>query len=195
MLSQAAYDRSNTLPLMLALACALLCAGCGAPNEEVGGGSLSVEARVAAGSDARPLDGETLYLLDADPILLAMAEVNEGDAVQVRTHREHPRLRMLAGLMNARRLAAYRLGTDIAIVLEQSKPLWETHVVRTARTDERGRAVFDKLAPGHYWLMCLSERDGKLAFWNPRVTVGLEPRKVVLDEGNALTVSEAPVNR
>src|ERR671912_240609 len=150
MLSQAAYDRSNTLPLMLALACALLCAGCGAPNEGVGGGSLSVEARVAAGSDARPLDGETLYLL----------------------------------------------GADIAIVLEQSKPLWETRVVRTARTDERGRAVFDKLAPGHYWLMCLSERDGKLAFWGPRVTVArARTEAVVLDQSNALTFGDSPARR
>ena len=195
MLSQAASDRSNTLPLMLALACALLCAACGATNRDEGG-SLSVEARVVVDGDTRPVSGETLYLLDADPILLAMAEVNEGDAVQVRTHREHPRLRMLAGLMNARRLAAYRLGTDIALVLEESRPLWETHVVRTARTDERGRAVFDGLAPGHYWLTCLSERDGKLAFWNPRVTVArARTEAVVLDQSNALTFGDSPARR
>src|SRR5215207_10492785 len=106
MRSTAARGRANILPLIFALACALLCAGCGAPNKEVEGGALSVEARVVVGGEARPVNLETLYLLDADPILLAMAEVNEGDAVQAKVHREHPRLRMLAGLMNARRLAA-----------------------------------------------------------------------------------------
>lgn len=167
-----------------ALACALLCAACGGTGKDEGG-PLFVEAR--------GVGVETLYLLDADPILLAMAEVNERDAVQARTHREHPRLRMLASLMNARRFAAYRLGTDIAVVLEQSRPLWETHVVRTARTDARGRARFDNLAPGHYWLMCLSERDGGLAFWNPRVTVERgRAETIMLDQSNALTFGEKP---
>lgn len=191
MLSPAAHERAATSPLIFALACALLCAACGAARGGEGG-SLLVEAR-GAGGEARPVSLETLYLLDADPILLAMAEADGADPAQTRTHREHPRLRMMASLMNARRLAAYRLGPDIALVLEQSKPLWETHVVRTARTDGRGRAVFDDLAPGHYWLMCLSERDGGLAFWDPRVTVERgRTESVVLDRSNALTYGEEP---
>lgn len=195
MLNPAAHDRANTSLLMLALACALLGAGCGATNKDEGG-SLSVEARVVVNGAARPVSLETLYLLDADPIRVAMTEADEGDAAQAKTHREHPRLRMLAGLMNGRRFAAYPLGTDIAVVLEQSKPLWETHVVRTARTDERGRALFGGLAPGHYWLTCLSERDGKLAFWNPRVTVARGASEtVVLDLSNALTFSDSPARR
>lgn len=195
MLSLTAHERASTLPLIFALGCALMCAACGAAKKDEGG-SLSIEARAVVNDNARPVSLETLYLLDADPILLAMAEADEGDAVQVRTHREHPRLRMLAGLMNARRFAAYRLGTDIAVVLEQSRPLWETHVVRTARTDERGRAAFDGLAPGNYWLMCLSERDGKLAFWNPRVTIARgASENIVLDLNNALTFSDSPARR
>lgn len=192
MRSTAARERANSSALVLALACALACAACGAANKTEGG-SLLVEARVAVGGETRPVGLETLHLLDADPIRLAMAEPDESDAVQSKTHREHPRLRVLAGLMNGRRFSAYPLGTDIALMLEQSRPLWETHVVRTARTDERGRALFERLAPGHYWLMCLSERDGKLAFWNPRVTVTRGATEaVVLDLSNALTYSDRP---
>lgn len=172
----------------LALLCALLCAGCGAA--EPVRGSLAVEARIAVAGTTRPIKQETLYLLDADLIRLAMAETGAGDDAQAKAHREHPRLKMLAGLMNARRFSAYRLGPDIALLFEQSKPIWEKHVVQTARTDDGGRAVFEKVAPGDYWLTCLSERDGKLVFWNPRVNVGREPQAVVLDERNALTVSE-----
>ena len=97
--------------------------------------------------------------------------------------------------MNGRRFSAYPLGPDIALMFEQSKPIWERHVVRTARTDDSGRAVFAPLAPGRYWLMCLAERHGKLAYWDSLHIVAKEPQTVVLDERNALTVSDAPVAR
>lgn len=185
-------ERANSLPLVLALACALALAACGAAGREQGG-SLLVEARVVVDDEARPVSSATLYLLDADPIRLAMNEPDARDEVQSKTHREHPRLRVLAGLMNGRRFSAYPLGPDIALMLEQSRPLWETHVVREARTDERGRARFERLAPGHYWLTCLAERDGKLAFWAPRVTVERGPgQEVLLDLSNALTYSDKP---
>ena len=44
--------------------------------------------------------------------------------------------------------------------------------------------------------MCLSERDGKLAFWNPRVTVArARTEAVVLDQSNALTFGDSPARR
>ncbi|MDQ3804141.1 MAG: hypothetical protein M3416_09965 [Acidobacteriota bacterium] len=154
--------------------------------------SLHVEARVEpAPGVARPSAGATVYLLDDDLIRLAMAEADAGDPVRAGVHREHPRLRILAGLMNARRFSAYPLGPDVKLLLEQSRPLWEPHVLRAERADGRGRAAFVGLAPGAYWLMCLDERDGRVAFWNLRLVLGRGANEVTLDAKNALTVSDA----
>jgi hypothetical protein len=158
--------------------------------------SLHVEARVElAPGDARPSAGATVYLLDDDFIRLAMAEADAGDSVRAAVHREHPRLRILAGLLNARRFSAYPLGPDVKLLLAQSRPLWEPHVLRAERADERGRAAFVGLAPGVYWLMCLDERGGRLAFWNLRLELGRGANEITLDAKNALTVSDAPAAR
>jgi hypothetical protein len=181
-------------PLMsLLLLATLACAG--RRNATMEQGTLIVVARLTLAGATRPISQETLYLLDADPIRLAMHEAETNDSTQAQTHQAHPRLKILAGLMNGRRFSAYPLGPDIALMLEQSKPIWERHVLRTARTDDDGRAVFAPLAPGRYWLMCLAERDGKLAYWDSLHIVAKEPQTVVLDERNALTVSDAPVAR
>ncbi|HWS53143.1 MAG TPA: hypothetical protein VN228_03420 [Pyrinomonadaceae bacterium] len=149
--------------------------------------SLRVEARTERG----PVAGATLYLLDADLIGLAMAGDDAGDPLRAAVHREHPRLRILAGLMNGRRYSAYPLGPDVRLLLSQSRPLWERRVRRTARADKRGRAAFDGLAPGVYWLMCLDERDGRVAFWNLWLPLGRGASEVTLDNANALTLSDA----
>lgn len=153
-------------------------------------GTAAASLRVEARTERGPLAGATLYLLDEDLIRLASAE-DGGDPLRAAVHREHPRLRLLAGLMNGRRLSAYRLGPDVRLLLEQSRPLWEPHVRRTARADERGRAAFDGLAPGVYWLMCLDERDGRVAFWNLWLPLERGAGEVTLDGRNALTVGDA----
>lgn len=154
--------------------------------------SLHVEARfeLAPGVE-RPSAGATVRLLDDDFIRLAMAEDEGGEPARAAVHREHPRLRMLAGLMHARRYSAYPLGPDVKLLLEQSRPLWEPHVLRAARADDGGRAALDGLAPGVYWLMCLDERGGRLAFWNVRLELARGANEVTLDGKNALTVSDA----
>jgi hypothetical protein len=157
------------------------------PPRRAGTASLHVEARTERGPGA----GATLYLLDDDLIRLAMAAPTAADPAREAVHREHPRLRMLAGLMHARRYSAYPLGPDVKLLLEQSRPLWEPHVLRAARADDQGRAAFDGLAPGVYWLMCVDERDGRLAFWNLWLTLGRGANEATLDTKNALTVSDA----
>jgi hypothetical protein len=134
--------------------------------------------------------GAAVYLLDEDIIRLAMFEPDAGDPVRRAVHERHPRLRVIAGLMNARRFSAYPLGPDVKLLVEQARPLWEPHVLHAARADAQGRAAFDGLAPGDYWLMCLDERDGRVAFWNLRPTLARGANAVTLDDKNALTVGE-----
>ena len=154
--------------------------------------SLGVEARAeTAAGEVRPSAGAAVYLLDEDLIRLAMAEPGAGDPVGRAVHQRHPRLRVLAGLMNGRRLSAYPLGPDVRLLVEQSRPLWEPRVVRAARADEQGRAAFADLAPGDYWLVCLDERGGRVAFWNLRLTLARGANAITLDGRNALTVGNA----
>ena len=166
-----------------AAAAALAAASCSSFRQAA---SVRVEARTERGPSA----GATLYLLDEDLIRLAMAEPDAGDDAQSAVHREHPRLRLLAGLMNGRRFSAYPLGPDVRLLLEQSRPIWEPHVLRAARADERGRAAFEHLAPGDYWLMCVDERDGRVAFWNVKLSLARGANVITLDAKNALTVSD-----
>ena len=152
---------------------------------EMNESSLVLDART---EPTRALRGATFYLLDEDPIRLAMVGEGDPSPLQAKVHGEHPRLRVLAGLLNARRREAYPLGPDVALLLEQSRPLWETHVVRSARTDERGRAVFEGLKPGDYWVMGSVGDGPALAFWDLRLTLRRGENHLLLDERNALTV-------
>lgn len=150
-------------------------------------GSLAVEARaVFPAGDPRPIAQVTIHLLDADLIRLAMAEGDEHSPSHDKVHAENPRLKSLAGLMNGRRREAYSLGPDAFLLLEQSRPLWEPHVLRTAETDAEGRASFENLRPGQYWLMCYRWKGGGEAFWNHQVIVEKGTNRVALDEINAL---------
>lgn len=154
-------------------------------------GTLAVDAGAVNSSNETEATREIFfYVLDEDLIKLAM---DTGDAatptpLRAQVFSAHPRLGSLAGLMNARRREAYSLSPDVFLLLEQSRPLWEPHVLARARGDERGRARFANLAPGIYWLMAETKtRDSSGdAFWNLQVAVGRGDHHVKLDESNAL---------
>jgi hypothetical protein len=150
-------------------------------------GSLVVDARIAyKPGESRPLLNETFYLLDADMILLSMVEGNEAGPLREKVYREHPNLGMVARVMDARRRNAYSLGAEVIQFMEDSRPLWETHVVQSARTDGQGRIVFKNLKPGDYWLMGRTKTNEGAAFWNQRVSIDRGRNEIMLDQDNAL---------
>jgi hypothetical protein len=150
-------------------------------------GSLMMEAQIIRPSGETQLAAhESFYLLDVDMILLAMNEGNERSPLREQLEREHPNLKMVARVMDARRRSAYSLGAEAIAFMENSRPLWESHVVRSARTDAQGRAVFESLKPGDYWLMGRTQAGGGAAFWNQRIFVNRGENRIVLDQNNAL---------
>ncbi|MGB7922757.1 MAG: hypothetical protein WCF57_05875 [Pyrinomonadaceae bacterium] len=152
-------------------------------------GSLVMEAQVVRRSGAKQaVARETFYLLDIDIIRLAMIEGNERSPLRDRIYSEHPNLGMVALVMDARRRSAYSLGAEVMPFVEDSRPLWESHVVRSAQTDAGGRAVFKGLKPGDYWLMGRMETGAGAAFWNQPVSVGRGENQITLDQNNALYV-------
>nr|AIA14048.1 Unknown Function [uncultured bacterium] len=130
--------------------------------------------------------GVTAHLLDIDPINLVATGADEQSPQGQEVYRAHPKLKQLAGLMNARRREAYSLGPDVFLFLHQSRPLWEPHVIGSLRTDAEGEARIDGLKPGNYWLMGYGEARGSESFWVRPVAVKEGYNVVVLERSNAL---------
>lgn len=148
-----------------------------------------MEAQIVPPSgETRAVARETFYLLDADMIMLAMIEGNASSPLRERVYREHPNLGMVAMVMDARRRSAYSLGAEVMLFMENSRPLWESHVVRSVQTDARGRAVFKNLKPGDYWLLGRMETGDGAAFWNQRISLSRGSNQITLDQNNALYV-------
>jgi hypothetical protein len=147
--------------------------------------SLRVRVRLDSGSVySMSLERVAVHLLDVDPINLVLT----GSEEHTEVYRAHPRLKVLAGVMNARRQAAYSLGPDVFLFLDQSRPLWEPHVIKSMQTDAEGDARLDDLKPGSYWLMGYSEGQEREAFWIQQIMVKVGDNEIVLEPGNALYI-------
>jgi hypothetical protein len=149
--------------------------------------TLLVEARLSSVKEEQPASRATLYLLERDMMKLALVEAGGPSPLQERVFSEHPKLRHLAALMNVRRREAYSLGPEVLQFVEQSRPLWQPHVLYTTETDMFGRAHFYNLKPGDYWLVCRAEtRGGGVAFWNLYVSLHRGEQTVTLEPFNSL---------
>lgn len=61
------------------------------------------------------------------------------------------------------------------------------HVKYTTKTDFQGKARFEKIRPGRYWLFGITETRGGHAGWNLPVTVEPGTQRLILDGDNAAT--------
>ena len=176
--------------VFVAFALLLVAALAWAVSQRLTRGVLLVTAHVSRSGEDAPARSATLYLLDEDMMRLALVKGGEPTALQEKVFRENPRLRNLAGLMNARRREAYSLGPEVSDFMEQSRPLWQPHVLQSTEVSPEGRATFRNLSPGDYWLMGRAETsDGGLAFWNLPVTVKRGENSIRLDPLNSLQCS------
>lgn len=149
--------------------------------------SLQLKSRSHSSSgDSMPLSKITFHLLDVDPIYLVMSGRDEDTPQGVEVHSAHPRLKVLAGKLNARRFGGYSLSSDVFLFMDQSRPFWKAHVIRSGQTDMAGNARLDDLKPGSYWLMGYSQVRQAEAFWVQQVDIKNGNNEVVLERNNAL---------
>jgi len=134
----------------------------------------------------------TIVLLDEDPIYLAMNLEDERGLQNTELRSTYPRLKVLAGKLNARRFGGYSLGPDVFLLIEQSKPLWEPHVVRSMQTNMEGHSQVDGLKLGNYWLMAYRRTKQNEVFWLQSIEVNGDTKKVVLERSNALYFKSEP---
>lgn len=182
--------RRRTKLILLACAVAVASASAWFGSRYFQQGSLALHARLAyADGSAQSIAGETFFILSADPLRLALDEENERSGGGDFDTEGQSNLRTLAGALAARRWHASPLGAEIAVLVRESRPLWEQRVVGSARTDARGRAVFSNLSPGDYWLMGLAETRDGVAYWNRRVSIARGRNEVELYPDNSLQCS------
>ncbi|HEX8174544.1 MAG TPA: carboxypeptidase-like regulatory domain-containing protein [Pyrinomonadaceae bacterium] len=179
--------RRILLPLSAALGLLLLIALASVVVHRLTHGVILVSAHLSYPDNERaPAQGAVLYLLDEDMIRLVVLKDCETNQLREKVFSENPGLRSLAGLMNARRREAYSLGPEVADFMEQSRPLWELHVVQSGKTDAEGRVTFTDIRPGDYWVMGRVESRGGVAFWNLSVQVRRGASSITLQPANAL---------
>lgn len=128
----------------------------------------------------------TYHLLNDDPLYLVMNGEDEHTPRAEEVYRANPRLRVLAGKLNARRFGGYSLGPDVFLFMDQSQPLWQPHVIRSGQANVNGYTQLDDLKPGNCWLMVYSHAQGKQAFWLQYLTVKNGATEIVLEPVNAL---------
>jgi hypothetical protein len=131
----------------------------------------------------------TFHLLDVDPFHLVMSGEHENTPQGSEVYRTHPRLKILAGKLNARRFGGYSLSSDVFLFIDQSRPLWELHVLRSGQTDSSGASSIDNLTPGSYWLLAYSRVPDGESFWVQQVDINAGANEVELQRANALYVS------
>lgn len=133
--------------------------------------SLQIKLRQQGSGDATHRAAVTFHLLDVDPIYLVLNGGLDSTPQGAEVYKEHPRLKTLAGKLNARRFGGYSLSSDVFLFLDQSRPLWESHVIKSGQTDASGNAVLNDLAKGTYWLVAYSRVSGEEAFWAQQVDI------------------------
>jgi hypothetical protein len=174
------------LTLTLAIVSVILNIECSSSR----GTSLQIKSRphVSSGDSTDLSLVITYHLLDVDPFHLVMSGEDENTPRGSEVYDAHPRLKILAGKLNARRFGGYSLSPEVFVFIEQARPLWELHVLRSGQTDSRGAASLDNLTPGSYWLLAYSQVRGGEAFWLQQVDIKDGTNEVELKRTNALYV-------
>jgi hypothetical protein len=148
--------------------------------------SLQIKLGQLASGDTMHRPAVTFHLLDVDPIYLVMNDGLESTPQGGEVYKEYPRLKTLAGKLNARRFGGYSLSPDVFLFIDQSRPLWESHVIKSGQTDASGNAVLNDLAKGTYWFVAYSRASGEEAFWLQQIDIKLGATEVELLRSNAL---------
>jgi hypothetical protein len=148
--------------------------------------SLQIKLGQLASRNTMHRSAVTFHLLDVDPIYLVMNGGLESTPQGGEVYKEHPRLKTLAGKLNARRFGGYSLSSDVFIFIDQSRPLWESHVIKSGQTDATGNAVLNDLAKGAYWLVAYSRVSGEEAFWVQQIDIKDGATEIELLRSNAL---------
>lgn len=156
-------------------------------------GSLSIDAQIIYNlGGPQPVARQNFYLLDTDPFLLNAEDKIIKERLKLLTEKEKGNYATAGVFLMMLKHAvenpqkADKSNKALLESVELSKVYWEPHLVQFAKTDFKGHAVFEKIRPGTYWLMGITETRANFTFWNLKVEVGFGENKLMLDQNNAL---------
>ena len=87
--------------------------------------------------------------------------------------------------------------TRAGFMFSDGRPIWHRYILERVDTNHKGEAKFRSLAPGDYWLYCITRRaEGEYVMWNVKTTVKFYERTdVKLNEGNILKEGPTVLSR
>lgn len=149
--------------------------------------SLNLEAQIVyTMGGPQPVARQDFYLLDVDPFLVKQEKQNTSSREEMIYALSVINWNMFVEQVKLSAEREIPLDKKLIPMVSNSQVFLAPHIVQTVQTDFQGRAVFEKLRPGEYWLMGIAETRSSAAFWNYKVTVNPGENKVLLDQNNAL---------
>ena len=156
-----------TSGIMFLISLTLLINGCSSDAK------LEVEAQlVYSVGGPQPIAREMFFLYDVDPVTLNIPD-SDGSRDRI--------VRKIIPFKNPTKAGSY-FPTDPEV-----NAVIQPHVIKQVLTDFQGKAVFDNLRPGDYWLVGSAERrDSLTEYWMTKVTVGPGDNKILLSQDNSV---------
>jgi hypothetical protein len=146
---------------------------------------LSIEVGLVYKSgDAKPIARNEFYLLDED----AEQILRDGKVEKKGKLKKHD-LRLLDTYALATLCASSRdrcaSVKDSLIYLQDSELALDPHIIQRVITGFDGKAKFEPMAMGNYYLMGVYVRERGYVIWNLKVELKSETQNIILDQNNA----------
>lgn len=173
-------------------------------------GTLAIEAQIIYTTGGpQPVARDTFYLLDSDFLLNVKVPDMKGvrsleEATKKMSPAENLKFTLdiaqankkLQEVARERGVTLPNQQTDkegsvmsIKLIIEEwmmKNKDYAPHFIQTATTDFQGRATFENIKSGDYWIMGVTETRADFAFWNQKVSIKPGENKVFLSQENAL---------
>jgi hypothetical protein len=152
---------------------------------DVAQGTLALEVGLVFNSgDVKPVARTDFFLLDKSfPSIVMEAGVVPIEKYSVPSHT--PEEKVLFGFGMSLRT---RVPDDLIEFGSKAKGAVKPHVLYTVTTDFGGKATFQHVRAGTYFLMGYTAAGGSFAIWNMPVTIKNGKMSIILDNKNAAMV-------
>ena len=185
----------TTFLVLAALVAGVITSGCGSrtqPQEAAPSkvqSILSIEAGLVYKSgDAKPVPRTEFHLLDADPEkILADAKIERKG--RLKNWKEMALVKAYA----ASKLCVHRLTKCPALkdswdLARDADDALKPHITKSVTTGFDGKATFEAVPAGTYYVMGVYLLDDSFVVWNVEVNLKSEAQQVILDQNNALMI-------
>lgn len=147
--------------------------------------TLSIEAGLVFRSgDTKPVSRATFHLLDEDAAKILSVAGLKPDDEQLRISKD----------IGQALIDTYAISARYGDTLEKYRAFYpaatqalQPHILKTVTTDFSGKAAFEDVAPGTYYVMGWSQTPRGYVIWNLKVEVRAGQNSLLLDQNNAVT--------